>query len=50
MAKCYTLKKPIEKPNLQPSPKVQVLKSILDFSKSFEVVRTENRTVGIVLN
>lgn len=50
MAKCYTLKKPIQKPHLQQQPKVQVLKTILDFSKSFEVVRSKDQAIGIVLN
>ena len=50
MAKCYTLKNPKSNTSKATKPKIEVLNSILNFSKAFEVAKTDNISIGFVLN
>lgn len=50
MAKCYTLKNPNQNTSKAPKPKVEILHSILNFSKAYEIAKTENISIGFVLN
>lgn len=50
MAKCYTLKTPSQNTSKANKPKVEILNSILNFSKAYEVTKSETATIGFVLN
>ncbi|MDX1350931.1 MAG: hypothetical protein R3279_11815 [Putridiphycobacter sp.] len=50
MANCYTLKSPNQNLQTTQKPKAEVLHAILNFSKSYEVVTSEKKKIGFVLN